>query len=114
LEVLEIGQTPWLGRGRDRLELLRDEVAVGDVGIANAFSAFGAHELADALNFLLILSLEALGVIPETKGLGGVIAVFLEGLDFLRQATLDFDELGVFLRFGDKLTNEVGPEQDSG
>ena len=61
---------------------------------------------------LLILAFEELGV--NADGFGGVVAGFLEGLDFAGEAALDFDELGVFLRGGEQFGDEVWPEQNSG
>jgi hypothetical protein len=97
-----------------RFEFPGDEVAVGNIGFLTALSVFGAHDLADALDLLLILALEELRAILGAEGPGGVIAVFLQGLDFPREAALEFDELRVFLRVGEEFAHEVGPEEDSG
>jgi hypothetical protein len=114
LELLKRGQTQWFGDVGHRFEFPGDEVAVGNIGLPNAFSVFGAHDFADALDLVLILALEALGVIFRAEGLGGVIAVFLKGLDFSCEAALEFDELRVFLRVRDEFAHEVGPEEESG
>jgi hypothetical protein len=114
LELLKRGQTQWFGGAGNWFEFLRDEVAVGNIGFLTALSVFGAHDLTDALDLLLILALQELRAIPGAEGPGGVIAVFLQGLDFACEAALEFDELRVFLRVGEEFAHEVGPEEDSG
>lgn len=81
---------------------------------AGLFPIFESHDLADIFDFLLILAFEEFGVVLSAQGFGGVIAAFLEGLDFAGEAALEFDELGVFDRVGDEFAHEVGANKDSG
>jgi hypothetical protein len=114
VELGNIERGHWFLDGRGGVEFPGDEVPVGNVGVPNAVSDFGAHDLADILDLLLVLTLEPFGAIAAAEGVGGGVAVFLEGLDFAGEAALEFDELGVFVGVGDEFAHEVGPEEDGG
>jgi CBS domain-containing protein len=101
----------WFRKG---FELLGDEVAVRDVGFSGAVSKFRAHGFTDLFNVRLILAFKEFGVEFASESFGGIVAVFLEGLDFTGQAALNFDEFGIFLGIGEQFADEVGPEEDSG
>ena len=85
-----------------------------NIGFSDAFADFGAHGQANALDVLLIQAFEALWIIAASEGLGSVVAIFLKGLDFTREAALELDEIGVFLRVVNELAHEVGAEEDGG
>ena len=87
---------------------------MGDVALPGTFAGFGAIDFAEVLDVVLVLAFQAFGVDRAAEGVGLVIAVFLEGLDFAGEPALEVDELRIFLRVGDELTHEVGAEQERG
>ena len=85
-----------LSEGRNRVEFFRDEIAMGDIGLVRTLPYFGTVAFTNLFDFVFFGAFAALRVAED--GPGGIITVFLESLDFAREAALEFDKLGVLFR----------------
>jgi hypothetical protein len=94
--------------------VFREEVAVGDVGIPGARADFGAKGITDALDLAFVLTPDSFGVGGAAEFPGGVVAVFLEGMELGGEAAEGGDHVAVFLGVGSELLLGFRPEQEFG
>ncbi len=92
-----------------------EEIAVGNVGFVDGFSAFfGAVKVAQVFEGFVGFTFEPLGMVFFAKFFGGLVAVFLEDMNLASQSAEDANGASEFFGFGFELLSGFGLEEELG
>jgi len=87
-------------------------IAIRDIGVAGTFSNGGAISFPHNFNVLFFFTLDAFGIMALAEFLGGIVAVFLEGLDLAGETAKGSQRTAILFGLGGELLGGFGPEKE--